>query len=76
MADDEFTSTAKVRIVLEVDSASWGSKVTAEEMFRLTAREAQNAVTRLLVDYGSKNGPRMRIVGDPVVEWVVGRRKP
>jgi hypothetical protein len=74
MASDpkqELFATARVRLTVEVDAATWQIGSSAEQIFNAAGREAEGELERLI----QESGGRVRIVGKPEVTLVTGVRK-
>jgi len=60
-------ATAKVQVIIEVDTSSWGKDCTVNQILRQASEEAVNKVRRMIETNNA------RIVGDPVVIATIGK---
>jgi hypothetical protein len=67
----ELFATARVRLTVEVDAASWQVGSSAEQIFNAAGCEAKSELEHLI----QKSGGRVRIVSKPEVTLVTGVRK-
>lgn len=63
------TGTARVRVVVEVDTSSWGQNCTVAQILRQASEEGVANVRRMVTDGGG------RIIGTPEVITSIGTWK-
>ncbi len=70
MSEKRLTVSARVVLVLEIDSGStWGQSVTMEQVLKQAGEETKGAIAELIRTRSEKFGG-CRLVSDPVVKSV------